>query len=287
VLANYFSTANRAYAEFDSALLGRVEADPLHALEADLISWAKQYGQQPPRGYGTWRPIFWIPRIADGKRRWFVVEKGSGSAGTSNDVVLLFIKQPAGWRASMDIGLASGQHFPKIKLDQHGYATEVKVDDARYVVPPAQLSGRLANTLNTAVARRTGPPADDVFDSGSCTSGVARDEIGQIDSVAKYGWAMTVTTIAVPSNTFALKTTSGALVWLTDRRHGQWANVQRRAGRFYYPTFPGSDKVTAVHYGNALGIGVTVQETAIDPLGGSGHVDMLSCAEWLHDFSGS
>ncbi|MGI8330743.1 protein kinase domain-containing protein [Actinomadura scrupuli] len=288
VLTSYLATVDRAYAALDGDLLARADAEPFLGVERAALTWARTYHQPAPTG-AVWRnPTFWIPRIHGGRQRWFAAMAGTGSGKGIPGLTIIFAGQRAGWRAVMASYPPDGrQRYPRVTLDQQGYATEVRPDDTHYRIPPGGLSERLTADQNAALRNGGKLPAGSPFSEGRCTSQLAKKVLDGRASAAKFGWAAKDVSFAFPTPVFALKASTGAIVWLTQRRTSRLVQTRSGTNDYYRPTFPGSEKVAAVHFRHSMDLDMLAQAAAVDPPGRTGRVDVIHCDNWLRDFSGT
>ena len=283
VLATFVSTVNRAYANRDPDLLTRVEAEPFLGVDRGTVTWIREYNTGQSSSLNWRNPTFWIPRIHGKRQRWFAATTGPHSAQN----VLIFARQRTGWRAVISAYPTEGLVYPHVTLDGNGFASEVEADDKRYLIPPGALSERLTAGQNLSVQNGGTSTGDPAFAAGRCTTEWGKGAATEIQSASDNGWTQTLATFASPKPVYALKTSTGAIVWLTQTRANHLFNAKGITRRFYRPSFPGSDKVRQVHFSRSMNLGILVQSAMTDPRDGSGQVQSVACNAWLHDFNGA
>jgi hypothetical protein len=287
VLASYLATSNRAFALLDSDPLAKVEAEPLLSVDRGTITWIRKYHTGKSNSWQWRNPTFWIPRIHGKRERWFAAMAGPGSAKTDLGIVLVFAKHQGRWRVVLSAWQPDpSQRYPRVALDKQGFAREIRANDPHYLIPPGKLSERLTFAQNAAVRDGGNSSGDPRFASGFCTSRFGQTINKNIQVNAGYGWTNTIPTFPSPTPAFALKTTTGAIVWLTQRRANYMTNAKGSSKRHFSPDFPGATKVAAVQYSRFLNEQILSQSAAFVPSGSSGQVTMISCNDWLRGWTG-
>ncbi|HEX2312998.1 MAG TPA: hypothetical protein VHJ17_04650 [Thermomonospora sp.] len=236
VLQRYVQIKNqvnaRAARALDADLLATAETGPQYQM--DVASYKLLRASREtfrPLDYG--RPTFYIPRVK-GYPRWFaadatshVVVRRGGQEKRLRPVrhAMLFTQSgpKAPWLLAADPLPAGESVFPKVELDEQGYATAVPpADDKELVVSPAEL--RVAHA--TLLTQGPGAPGDQdaVLAKGPATDQAHTALRKATDQFRRLG--ITLTSRFAPHDTpvYALRTKGGgAMVWYVLQQNESYA----------------------------------------------------------------
>jgi len=154
VLATYQIVNNTANARRDGRLEASVETVPQITIDRAAYDIQKLINQSyPPFSYG--RPVFYIPALTAGARKWFTVDATTGSGRKTQHQLLLFVQPAPGgaWKLAAAPASGVGALLP-VALSQAGSATMAAPDGSGLAVSPAQLPALQAGLLD---GRRAAP----------------------------------------------------------------------------------------------------------------------------------
>ncbi|MCD0451241.1 hypothetical protein LO762_18850 [Actinocorallia sp. API 0066] len=216
VLTEYQTAAAKAAAALDPALLTPVETGP--QLQMDTAAFKLHKATKKKREAVTFTdPVFYVPRIAEGRQRWFAVDAQSGG---DTRHALLFVQdggEGGTWKLAADPRRKETTPLKGVTLDAEGYA-ESATDGL--ALKPDQLAGAHATLLTD------GPEAAGA--KGLAAGPQTTDTHAMIQKInTGLGQAgVTFSTSFAPAGTgsYALRTDNGgAFVWYVLRQQEAYA----------------------------------------------------------------
>lgn len=155
-LAHYSKTNNLARHRQERALLDTVEGGPRYAMSLADIKQDEALPQADREPYRPWSydlsaTDLYIPRLKDGRQRWFAAVTRAGSQQQYARVLILAesTKSKQQWEMVATIDIDDPKQLPQIVLDKDGYATAVDATSSSLAAPVGVLRSAVTDNFAT------------------------------------------------------------------------------------------------------------------------------------------